>query len=29
VQLEPSAMSVVSNEEKRLLFDSFQIQDHE
>ncbi len=29
VQLEPSAMSVVSNEEKRLLFDSFQIQDDE
>jgi diguanylate cyclase (GGDEF)-like protein len=29
VRLEPSAMSVVSNEEKRLLFDSFQIQDHE
>ena len=29
VRLEPTAMSVVSNEEKRLLFDSFQIQDHE
>ena len=29
VRLEPSAVSVVSNEEKRLLFDSFQIQDHE
>ena len=29
VRLEPSALSVVSNEEKRLLFDSFQIQDHE
>jgi diguanylate cyclase (GGDEF)-like protein len=29
VRLEPSAMSVVSNEEKRLLFDSFQIQDPE
>jgi len=29
VRLEPSAMSVVSNEEKRLLFDSIQIQDHE
>jgi diguanylate cyclase (GGDEF)-like protein len=29
VRLEPAAMSVVSNEEKRLLFDSFQIQDHE
>jgi diguanylate cyclase (GGDEF)-like protein len=29
VRLEPSAMSVVSSEEKRLLFDSFQFQDHE
>ena len=29
VRLEPAAVSVVSNEEKRLLFDSFQIQDHE
>lgn len=29
VRLEPTAVSVVSNEEKRLLFDSFQIQDHE
>jgi diguanylate cyclase (GGDEF)-like protein len=29
VQLEPSAVSVVSTEEKRLLFDSFQFQDHE
>jgi diguanylate cyclase len=29
VQLEPSTMSVVSSEEKRLLFDSFQIQDHD
>jgi diguanylate cyclase (GGDEF)-like protein len=29
VQLEPAAVSVVSAEEKRLLFDSFQIQDHE
>ena len=29
VRLEPTAVSVVSNEEKRLLFDSFQVQDHE
>jgi len=29
VRLEPTAVSVVSTEEKRLLFDSFQIQDHE
>ncbi len=29
VLLEPSAVSVVSSEEKRLLFDSFQYQDHE
>ena len=29
VRLEPTAVSVVSNEEKRLLFDTFQIQDHE
>jgi diguanylate cyclase len=29
VRLEPTALSVVSNEEKRLLFDTFQIQDHE
>ncbi len=29
VQLEPSTVSVVSSEEKRLLFDSFQFQDHE
>jgi diguanylate cyclase len=29
VQLEPTAVSVVSAEEKRLLFDSFQYQDHE
>ena len=29
VRLEPTAVSVVSNDEKRLLFDSFQIQDHE
>jgi diguanylate cyclase (GGDEF)-like protein len=29
VQLEPAAVSVVSAEEKQLLFDSFQIQDHE
>jgi diguanylate cyclase len=29
VLLEPTAVSVVSSEEKRLLFDSFQIQDHE
>jgi len=29
VRLEPTAVSVVSNEEKRLLFDSFQLQDHE
>ncbi len=29
VRLEPTAVSVVSSEEKRLLFDSFQIQDHE
>jgi diguanylate cyclase (GGDEF)-like protein len=29
VRLEPSAVSVVSNEEKRLLFDTFQFQDHE
>ena len=29
VQLEPTAVSVVSNEERRLLFETFQIQDHE
>jgi diguanylate cyclase (GGDEF)-like protein len=29
VQLEPTAVSVVSTEEKRLLFDSFQIQDYD
>ncbi len=29
VQLEPTAVSVVSSEEKRLLFDSFQFQDHD
>ena len=29
VRLEPTAVSVVSAEEKRLLFDSFQLQDHE
>lgn len=29
VRLEPTAVSVVSSEEKRLLFDSFQLQDHE
>ena len=29
VRLESTAQSVVSSEEKRLLFDSFQIQDHE
>jgi diguanylate cyclase (GGDEF)-like protein len=29
VQIEPSAVPVVSAEEKRLLFDSFQFQDHE
>jgi diguanylate cyclase len=29
VRLEPTAVSVVSHEEKRALFDSFQIQDHE
>jgi diguanylate cyclase len=29
VQLEPSTVSVVSSEEKRLLFDSFQSHDHE
>jgi predicted signal transduction protein with EAL and GGDEF domain len=29
VRLEPSATSVVSSEEKRLLFESFQIQDQE
>jgi PleD family two-component response regulator len=29
VQLEPAAISVVSNEEKRLLFDTFPLQDHE
>ncbi len=29
VQLEPSTVSVVSSEEKRLLFESFQFQDHE
>lgn len=29
VQLEPTAVSVVSAEEKQLLFDSFQLQDHE
>jgi diguanylate cyclase (GGDEF)-like protein len=29
VRLEPSAVSVVSNEEKRLLFETFQFQDHE
>ena len=29
VQLEPTAVSVVSNEERRLLFETFQLQDHE
>jgi diguanylate cyclase (GGDEF)-like protein len=29
VRLEPSAVSVVSNEERRLLFETFQSQDHE
>ena len=29
VRLEPTALSVVSNEEKRLLFETFQFQDHE
>ena len=29
VRLEPTPVSVVSNEEKRLLFDSFHMQDHE
>ena len=29
VQLEPTAVSVVSNEERRLLFETFQIQDHD
>ena len=29
VQLEPTAVSVVSNEERRLLFETFQFQDHE
>jgi len=29
VQIEPAAVSVVSAEEKQLLFDSFQLQDHE
>jgi diguanylate cyclase (GGDEF)-like protein len=29
VQLEPAAVSVVSNEEKRLLFDTFPLTDHE
>ena len=29
VQLEPSAVSVVSSEEKRLLFDTFPLQDYE
>ena len=29
VRLEPTAMSVVSNEERRLLFETFQFQDHE
>ena len=29
VRLEPTTVSVVSNEEKRLLFDTFQTQDHE
>jgi len=29
VQLEPAAISVVSNEEKRLLFDTFPMTDHE
>ena len=29
VRLEPTVMSVVSHEEKQLLFDTFQIQDHE
>ncbi len=29
VRLEPTAVSVVSNEERRLLFETFQIQDHE
>ena len=29
VRLEPTAVSVVSNEERRLLFETFQFQDHE
>lgn len=29
VQLEPTAVSLVSNEERRMLFDSFQVEDHE
>jgi len=29
VRLEPAAVSVVSNEERRLLFETFQFQDHE
>ncbi len=29
VRLEPTTVSVVSNEEKRLLFETFQFQDHE
>ena len=29
VRLEPTAVSVVSNEERRLLFETFQLQDHE
>ena len=29
VRLEPTAMSVVTNEERRLLFETFQFQDHE
>ena len=29
VQLEPTAVSVVSNEERRALFETFQVQDHE
>ena len=29
VRLEPTAVSVVSNEERRLLFETFEIQDHE
>lgn len=29
VRLEPTAVSVVSNEERRLLFETFEVQDHE